>query len=128
MKTFFVLLFRGAGPTVLAALILLGLAEGWSRQAPAREPATIEDILISEQVRRAHELRGSIDVVILGDSSALMGIDPVELSRLFGGRVESLALFGSTGPGAYGELLDWASRECSIGTPGHDERRHVFPG
>lgn len=109
------LLIRGAAPTALVALLLLGSIDVWSRRHPAQAPETIEDMLISEQILRARTMTGSVDWVILGDSSALMGIDPVELGRRLGGkRVESLALFGYTGAAAYGELLELASARAEI--------------
>jgi hypothetical protein len=66
----------------------------------ARTEATstvLEDVIVSRQLSRAAQLR-DLDVLVIGDSSALMGLDIPRLSKRLGKRVESLALIGVVGP------------------------------
>src|SRR5215210_1655169 len=61
-------------------------------------------ISVYEQILRAGSL-GSLDVLLVGDSSCLMGIDPELLSQRLGQRVASLCSIGYLGPAGYARLL-----------------------
>jgi hypothetical protein len=61
--------------------------------------------IIDAQMRRSHRVRGA-DVLLLGDSSALYGLDPRLIeTELGGGAVESLAAIGPVRPPGYAKLL-----------------------
>jgi hypothetical protein len=89
-------------------VVVLGVAAiaHWKSptQLRADEPQFV-DALIATQIDRA----GTIDapeVLILGDSSALMNIDPILLGHLLGRRVETLATVAYAGPRGMAALLD----------------------
>src|SRR5882672_3613596 len=76
---------RAAWPTVLVTLVILGAAAAAVRRGATRNaPITdIEDVIVDGQLRRVATARGA-DVLIIGDSSALMDVDAAELGRLLG--------------------------------------------
>src|SRR5215813_573698 len=83
---------RAGGPTLLFAAGLL-VAAGFLARPESGHAARrdLESIVIEGQIERARTIPEA-DVLILGDSSALMGIDADDLGRELGGkRVESLA-------------------------------------
>ncbi|MFZ5893962.1 MAG: hypothetical protein ACOY0T_23065 [Myxococcota bacterium] len=94
-----------AGPVVVAVAILVVFG-CIRRRDPKPLLSAIEHIVVDTQMKRSHSI-GRADVLILGDSSVLMGIDAVQLSHELGGaRVESLATIGFMGPRGYAKLLD----------------------
>lgn len=61
--------------------------------------------IVDEQIARSRTI-GATDVLILGDSSGLTGIDPEVVSRRLGGRsVEMLSVIGPVRPPGYARLL-----------------------
>jgi hypothetical protein len=89
-------------------VVLLVLVSGgaWNAIEPVPPSQSLENVIVEAQIARAQAGR-AVDLLIVGDSSALMGIDaPVLGAKLGGARVESLALFGSVGPAGYAALLD----------------------
>jgi hypothetical protein len=67
---------------------------------------SIEGIILKEQILRANTLQDT-DLLIIGDSSGLMGIDARNLSKQLGGlRVESLCSMAWVGPAGYAEMLE----------------------
>jgi hypothetical protein len=98
-------LLRAFGPPVIVAVLLLAALAAASTRLRGRPGGRdLENIVIGEQMRRATTV-GRADLVILGDSSALMGVDAGKLGDLLGIRVESFATFGWVGPAASGSLL-----------------------
>ncbi len=64
----------------------------------------VEGNIVLQQMKRSHELR-DLDILVIGDSSALMGIDAVEFGHKTNQRVESLATLGWVGPLGYAKLI-----------------------
>lgn len=98
---------------------LLWLGGLWLSSA---RPDLLEDIhtpnvdyqIVKAQMRRLTELTDG-DIAILGDSSALMGIDPAILEKSLGRGVESYATLGYVGPQGYAHMLDLlAARPGSV--------------
>jgi hypothetical protein len=94
------------------ALILLtgvffagGLLWCWAHPA-LPPPQTVEKIIVDEQIKRAQRI-SQADVILIGDSSALMDVDAKLLGSLLGGRkVENLSTLGYVGAQGYAHLLD----------------------
>jgi hypothetical protein len=92
-------------PLVAGALFLV-VAWAGARLLPAPSALDLEGIVVDGQRARAGTI-GDVDVLILGDSSALMGVDAVALGLALGGaRVESLATIGYVGPAGFARLLE----------------------
>jgi hypothetical protein len=94
------------GPPAGAALVLVLTAAALAARLPA--PATDEDmanLVVGAQMRRAERL-GPADLLVLGDSSGLMGVDAARMERPLGRRVQSLATVGYVGPAGYARMLD----------------------
>jgi hypothetical protein len=89
------------------ALLLCAGCVIWFRLFPARfPPRDLESIIVEEQIKRAATIK-SADVLVVGDSSALMGVDAVMLGRLLHGRsVENLSTLGWVGPKGYAHLIE----------------------
>ena len=101
-------------PTVGFALAAwFGMALAADLLPPHDGTRDLERIIVREQLRRANVIRP--EVLVVGDSSALMGVDARRLSRALGRRVESLATLAWVGPAGYGRLVSLASR----GGPSH---------
>jgi hypothetical protein len=97
---------RASAATVAVASLLLGSAVVAARRGsgPKAPVVAIEDVIVEAQLGRAAKAAGS-DVLVIGDSSALMDVDAAELGRALGGkRVECLALIGFVGPAAQVEM------------------------
>jgi|GEM_PF-6708341 len=62
-------------------------------------------IIVREQIERAQGL-GDQDILLVGDSSCLMGVDAPLLSRLVNGKVGSLCTVGYLGPRGYASLVE----------------------
>ncbi len=79
----------------------------WFRFHPFHPPPRdLETIIVEQQIRRAKTIREA-DVLVIGDSSALMGVDAPLLERSLNvGRVENLATLGWVGPRGYSHLLE----------------------
>ena len=82
----------------LVALVTLLLPPGSSTH-------TIEDVIVETQLARAARLPPA-RVLVVGDSSGLMGIDPVHL----GNDTESIAMIGFVGPRGLAGVLDRVKR------------------
>lgn len=102
------------GPSLaVAAAVLVALAVA-SQHLPSQEGERgLEAIIVREQIRRARTVRP--DLLIVGDSSALMGVDARLLSRSLHVDVESLATLGWVGPAGYAQFVRAVSR--TPGTP-----------
>ncbi len=92
-------------PAGAVALVLLAVAWAWDRRQPLENSNVTESVIVTAQIERARTIPPA-DVLILGDSSALMGVDAGELGRLLGRRVESLATLAWVGPAGYARLID----------------------
>lgn len=97
------------GPSLVIAAGLIVIMAGLGERLPPRNGERgIEAIIVREQLRRAVTIRPA--VLIVGDSSALMGVDAGRLSRNLGMEVESLATLGWVGPAGYGHFVSMVSR------------------
>ena len=105
------LVAEAAGPAVLVALLLFAATLVLDGLAPARGlSGDISSIVIATQLERARTI-GPADLLVIGDSSALMDIDPVRLAQSLGGiTVESLATNARVGPAGYGRMLETYAR------------------
>ncbi|MBF0340669.1 MAG: hypothetical protein HQL95_06845 [Magnetococcales bacterium] len=101
---------RTLSPTILAVAVILLIAY-------VRHPTmgdidkklqhvnSLEDIIMLEQAKRTSST-GNTDLLLIGDSSCLMGIDPKQLSRQLDGiRVDSLCSIAWIGPVGYATML-----------------------
>jgi hypothetical protein len=95
---------RTIAPTVLVA-VLFGTATFAISRRRAAPPEDIESIVIQRQFERSKSLP-QVDVLLIGDSSALMDVDVTALEERLGQRVESLATVGFVGPAGYAHLLE----------------------
>jgi hypothetical protein len=92
------------GPAAVLAVMLVVAAGLLARAAPLPEYGT-GFAIIDEQMRRSHQL-GETDVLLLGDSATLYGVDPQVVSAGLGdARVESLAAIGPVRPPGYVKLF-----------------------
>ncbi|NEQ64722.1 MAG: hypothetical protein F6K21_04295 [Symploca sp. SIO2D2] len=66
--------------------------------------SNISRLIVDEQIERAKTIHNT-DLLLIGDSSCLMGIDAPLLSHLLNKKVESLCTLGFVGPEGYSELL-----------------------
>ena len=94
---------------LLVLLLLLGAAMLLAVTSPevSRKRLQLNDtssIAVFEQMERARSI-GSVDLLLIGDSSCLMGIDVDRLSKRLGKSVGSLCSIGYLGPAGYGLLL-----------------------
>jgi hypothetical protein len=100
------LVARAAVPSGFVAVLLLFVALRVANRQPATLTSDIEGTVIGVQLERAPKM-GAPDILIVGDSSALMGVDAIRLGVLLGDRhVESLATFGHVGPAGYAHELE----------------------
>jgi hypothetical protein len=90
---------RAAGPALLVGAVVLGLLHVVARPLPAPAPRDLEGVIVSTQIARARAMK-SARLLLVGDSSALMGIDAAAL----GPGVESLATIGYVGPAGFAHL------------------------
>lgn len=104
-----------AGPALVAALLLSSLG-AWRKKHPTAIVSSVETVVVETQRRRSHTIADA-DVLIIGDSSALMNVDPRQLSEELSARVESLATIGFMGPRGYAKLLtNYSERAKPIGS------------
>jgi hypothetical protein len=95
-----------------AALLgaLLATVALWQRHSPAAFPprrGAVETEVIRAQMERAEVIPADPDVLLVGDSSGLMGIDAERLADLLGGaKVESLNMLGFVGPRGFAAVLE----------------------
>lgn len=108
VTTFFKVVWR----TLLVAGLLYAAATLWSIVNPTTHTvitrdASFEDIIIQAQIQRSHEI-DKADVLIVGDSSALMGIDVLYLEKLLGSkrRIQSLATIANVSPKGHLKLVE----------------------
>lgn len=94
---------RAVALVFLPILAMFGLAGGiaWLgaryMDTEYEKPASYDMLLINEQVKRVKQgERG--DIVIFGDSSGLMGIDPLILEKELGRRVQNFCTLAFAGP------------------------------
>jgi hypothetical protein len=95
-------------PTVFAAFLWLGAREIAGLRPDLlndNRSGSVEWQVIKEQMNRLFHSPPA-DVAILGDSSALVGIDPQILEQRLGKSVESFATIGVLGPAGYALMLD----------------------
>lgn len=98
------LVAQEAGPTALGFALLIALGWACDRAWPFQEPVDVAEIVIEEQFARARA-GSDAEILLLGDSSGLQGVDPDLLGRLLGRRVENLCTLGWVGPRGYARLL-----------------------
>ena len=110
LRASIVLLARIAGPTIVAAAVVVGAAEAWFRLDPSEVPTDLESIVLQAQQARARSI-GAADLLIVGDSSGLMDVDAGRLAALIERPVESLAVIGFASPRGFAALLgEYAKR------------------
>jgi hypothetical protein len=100
---------REIAPSALAAALLVGFAALWQHHSPAGLPpprGEVEIEVIRTQMERVETIPTEVDVLAIGDSSGLMGLDAELLAELTGARVESLNMIGFVGPRAFAAVLD----------------------
>lgn len=85
----------------VAALVLGGIGRVSRKPPPPRD---VESIVVHRQVERAKTIE-ECSVIVLGDSSALMGVDAPLLQAELGTCVQSLATIGFVGPSGYARIL-----------------------
>ena len=89
-----------------AILAILYLATGLLFKNDRVYGTGVEGSIVTEQINRSKSIRNA-DIIIIGDSSALMGTDPALFKKLTKGKkVESLATLGWVGPRGYAALLE----------------------
>ncbi len=98
-----VALVRQFWPAALATVLLFALAAGWSLVSPPIAGFSVEDTVTGGQYQRANTI-AKADVLIIGDSSCLMGADAKQLSHLLGKRVTSLCSMADVGAAGFAEL------------------------
>lgn len=108
---------RALVPSLLVFAALCAIAECWYYCDPSLRINSVDDAVLDVQWKRARRPIHA-DLVILGDSSALMDVNARQLDdHLDGVSVESLALFGSAGPRAYAKIAETAlQRGAQMGT------------
>ncbi|MEW6270852.1 MAG: hypothetical protein AB1689_16335 [Thermodesulfobacteriota bacterium] len=97
-----------AGRTWLALLLAAGVIAAFAAHERAHPLPEYGSglAIIDEQMRRSHALPRA-DVLVVGDSSSLYGVDPAALAEALAGmRVESLAAIGPVRPPGYVKLLE----------------------
>lgn len=79
----------------------------WYRHSPLNVlPRALEYAIVEEQLQRSKTIAHA-DILVVGDSSGLMGVDAPLLGRLLGGKkVENLCTLGYVGPAGYASLLE----------------------
>jgi hypothetical protein len=92
---------------LLVVALLLAAAASMVLLVPPVVPPTIDGVVMDTQLARARTMERA-DVVLVGDSSGLAGVDPALVGARLGRRVESLATLGFAGPASYGRLLELA--------------------
>jgi hypothetical protein len=90
---------------LVTALARLSNAAGW--------PALLDDIVFRAQAERALRI-SRFDLLVVGDSSGLTGVDPTWLGQLMGRRVEILSTMAVVGPVGHSLL---ATRALPRGAP-----------
>ncbi len=99
-------LFRSSWLSIAFCVFLILAGGAWYRyQRPREFSRNLADTIITEQLFRAASIE-DFDILIMADSSALMGIDAVALSQLSGRRAESLCTVGTIGPRGFAEILN----------------------
>ena len=97
-------------PAIALVGALVAVVTIWQRHSPAAFPphrGQVENEVIHTQVERAATIATDPDVLLIGDSSGLMGIDAELLGELLGGaRVESLNMIGFVGPRGFAAVLE----------------------
>jgi hypothetical protein len=90
----------------ICGAILLPGAIWYAMHSNMIVPRTLEQVVIQEQVRRAKSISGT-QVLVIGDSSAQMGVDAPLLTLLLDDkRVENLSTIGWVGPKGYARMLE----------------------
>jgi hypothetical protein len=96
-----------SGVVLLAVLVVAGVSQRWWPVGFPLRQAGVDRAIIQAQLDRTGTIPQDVDVLLIGDSSGLMGIDPQLLSEQLGGaRVESLNTLGYVGPRGYGAILE----------------------
>ena len=92
---------------LLVGAVLAGAGLLWYHRSPLNVlPRTLEYAIVEEQLQRANTI-GHADLLVVGDSSGLMGVDAPLLGQLLGGKkVENLCTLGYVGPAGYANLLE----------------------
>jgi hypothetical protein len=96
-------LVREAWAPVAVAALLVAASTALFVHDRGEPAVTLDDHIVAAQRAHAREHRPA-DLVVVGDSSALMGVDPVLLGQRLNLRVESYALLAWAGPAAWGAV------------------------
>lgn len=104
-KALVVLLQLLAPPAAVAVACVL-LFGAWGRWSPAPpEGLYMEEAVIGGQWRRS-QTAGPVDLLLIGDSSCLLGVDAAGLQEALGLRTESLCTIGMAGPRSFLSLIE----------------------
>jgi hypothetical protein len=103
---------------VIACVELVALAvvpsespiERGERFYPTWRQPTLEESLLQWQVSRAAVIDDAPSLLVLGDSTALMGVQPAVVHEVTGRTVENLGLFGLVSTHGIVEMYDWYRR------------------
>jgi hypothetical protein len=97
-------------PTAAAFCLLFACAAVWQRIDPAAMPSArggVERSILQVQIERTATIARDVDVLAVGDSAGLMGIDAPLLGDLLGGkRVEVLNTVAFSGPRGHARMLE----------------------
>lgn len=86
----------------LAAACICALLYG--KTLPSTVGASIDHIIVDCQLARLQDSPG--DIVVIGDSSGLMGIDSAMLAKQLGKTVENFSTIGYAGPSGYAMIFN----------------------
>lgn len=98
-------------PTAVCVVALMAAAYGAYRFHPGRvdlalgKLTTVDHLIVQHQLERLEE-PARADVAVFGDSSCLMGIDPVSLGHDLGATVNGFCMLAYVGPAGYATAIE----------------------
>jgi hypothetical protein len=96
--------FRICIPVLMAIVIVIFAGFQYEKE-PTYKPPSYDYIIVDGQLERSYTLP-STDILFIGDSSCLMGIDVKLLNRMLQGiKSENLCNIGYVGPEGYAQML-----------------------
>jgi hypothetical protein len=107
MATFSAELLRNNIPLMFSCIVALAGGVYWVHAHPFVQPVQdLETIIVQEQIERAKTVNEA-DMIVIGDSSALMGVDATRLGILLGGKkVENFSTLAWVGAKGYAHILE----------------------
>ncbi len=106
------ILLKTTTPSFLVCGFVFFLCTLWSFIDPTMNVVTnrnanFEDLVVSTQIKRSEEI-GTTDILLVGDSSSLMGVDVPYLFELLDGKykIESLSTIANVSPKGHMKLID----------------------